>query len=197
METARKFTSADLLLMPDDGNRYEIIEGDLYVSKLPSAEHQFVCTRVSRFLDVWSDESQTGVVFIAPGLVFDDDDDVAPDVVWVSHGRLAGSLDHAGHFTRAPEFVVEVLSPGKRNEHRDRVAKFGLYSRREVSEYWIMDWTQRLVEVYRRDGDELKLAEKLHADDALESPMLPGFSCQVAKLFFTQPSTRKGVNRKP
>ena len=188
METARKFTSADLLLMPDDGNRYEIIEGDLYVSKLPSAEHQFVCGQLVHYFQAWNEQSGAGVALISPGLVFSDDDDVGPDVVWVSHGRLAGSLDHAGHFTRAPELVVEVLSPGKRNEHRDRVAKLGLYSRRGVSEYWIVDWMQRLVEVYRREGDALKLAEKRHADDLLESPLLPGFSCQVAKLFFTQPS---------
>jgi len=188
METARKFTSADLSQMPDDGNRYEIIEGDLYVSKLPSAGHQFACGQLFRYFQEWNDESGAGVAFIAPGVVFSDDDDVGPDVVWVSHGRLKGSLDHAGHFTRAPELVVEVLSPGKRNEHRDRVAKLRLYSRRDVSEYWIVDWMRRLVEVYRREGDELKLAEKLHADNTLESPLLPGFSCRVAKLFFTQPS---------
>jgi Uma2 family endonuclease len=187
METAGKFTSADLLLMPDDGNRYEIVEGDLYVSKLPSAEHQFVCTRVVRFLDVWNDESRAGVALVAPGLVFADDDDVAPDVVWVSHERLAGTLDRAGHITTAPELVVEVLSPGKANVQRDRVAKLGLYSRRGVSEYWIVDWMQRLVEVYRRDGGALKLAATLYDDDALESPTLPGFSCEVARLFLTRP----------
>ena len=189
METAKKFTSADLLLMPDDGQRYEVIEGDLYVSKLPSAEHQFACTRIGRFLDVWNDESQAGVALIAPGLVFADDDDVAPDVVWVSHERLAGTLDKAGHLTKAPELVVEVLSPGKTNERRDRVAKLALYSRRGVSEYWIVDWMQRLVEVYRRERGALKHAATLYADDALESPMLPGFSCHVSKLFFSQPST--------
>jgi Uma2 family endonuclease len=84
MEATEKFTSADLALMPDDGKRYEVIEGELYVSKLPSAEHQFACTHIGRFLDVWSEESQTGVALIAPGLVFAEDDDVAPDVVWVS-----------------------------------------------------------------------------------------------------------------
>ena len=62
METARKYTSADLLLMPDDGNRYEIIEGDLYVSKLPSAEHQFVCTRICRFLDTTLSHHATGAL---------------------------------------------------------------------------------------------------------------------------------------
>ena len=189
METVKKFTSADLMLLPDDdGNRYEIIEGDLYVSKLPSAEHQFVCTRIGRFLDVWNDE-HGGVVLGSPGLVFSDDDDVATDVVWVSRERLAGALDKAGHLTKAPELVVEVLSPGKANVQRDRVAKLSLYSRRGVLEYWIVDWMRRLVDVYRREGNTLKHAATLYDDDVLESPTLPGFSCQVAKLFFTRPSS--------
>ena len=187
METARKYTSADLLLMPDDGNRYEIIEGDLYVSKLPSAEHQYSCSRLTRFLDVWNDE-HGGLVLGSPGLVLSDDDDVAPDVVWVSRERLAGIFDKAGHLTRAPELVVEVLSPGKANAQRDRGAKLHLYSRRGVLEYWIVDWMQRLVDVYRREGDALRHAVTLYADDVLESPLLPGFSCQAAQLFFTRPS---------
>lgn len=190
METTGKFTSADLALLPDDDcMRYEIIEGDLYVSKQPSAEHQFACTRVSRFLDEWNDGSKAGVALVAPGLVFSDDDDVAPDVVWVSHERMSGSIDKAGHFTRAPELVVEVLSPGTRNEYRDRQAKLKLYSRRGVTEYWIVDPVRRFVEVYRREGDALKPAATLHADDALESPTLPGFSCRVSKLFPTRPTS--------
>ena len=187
MEATEKFTSADLALMPDDGKRYEVIEGELYVSKLPSAEHQYSCSRLTRFLDVWNDE-HGGVVLGSPGLVFSDDDDVAPDVVWVSQERLQGMLDRAGHLTKAPELVVEVLSPGKANERRDRQAKLGLYSRRGVLEYWIVDWMQRLVEVYRRERGALKLAATLYADDVLESPALPGFSCQVARLFFTRPA---------
>jgi Uma2 family endonuclease len=190
METGEKFTSADITLMPDDGKRYEVIEGELYVSKQPGAEHQFICGQLFRYFQEWNDQSGTGAAFVAPGLVFADDDDVAPDVIWVSHERLAGALDQAGHFTKAPELVVEVLSPGKANERRDREAKLDLYSRRGVLEYWIVDWMRRLVEVYRREEGELKLAKKLHADDLLESPTLPGFSCQVAKLFFTQPSTQ-------
>ena len=189
METARKFTSADLALLPDDGKRYEIIEGDLYVSKLPSAEHQFICGQLFRYFQDWNDRSGAGVAFVAPGLVFADDDVVGPDVVWVSHERLAGALDQAGHLTKAPELVVEVLSPGKRNEYRDRVAKLDLYTRRGVLEYWIVDWMRRQVEVYRREGDALKRAATLRADDALESPALPGFSCEVSKLFFTRPSS--------
>jgi Uma2 family endonuclease len=188
METIKKFTSADLALMPDDGQRYEVIEGELYVSKLPSAEHQFICGQLFRFFQEWNDRSGVGAAFVSPGLVFADDDDVGPDVVWVSHERMAGAIDQAGHFTRAPELVVEVLSPGKRNEYRDRVAKLKLYSRRGVSEYWIVDWVRRRVEVYRREDGELKPAATLSADDTLESPTLPGFSCQVSKLFFSRPT---------
>lgn len=190
METARKFTSADLMLLPDDdGMRYEIIEGDLYVSKLPSVEHQYVCSRLVGFLADWSEESGAGVALISPGLVFAEDDDVGPDVVWVSHERMKGAIDKAGHFTRAPELVVEVLSPGTRNEYRDRQAKLNLYSRRGVTEYWIVDPLRRFVEVYRRGGEALRLAATLYADDFLESPTLPGFSCPVSKLFFTRPSS--------
>ena len=188
METTGKFTSADLALMPDDGKRYEVIAGDLYVSKQPGAEHQYTCSILIWALVQWSGENGTGVTLVAPGLVFADGDDVAPDVVWVSRERLEGALDEAGHLTRAPELVVEVLSPGKSNEQRDRVAKLNLYSRRGVSEYWIVDWMQRLVEVYRRERGALRHVSTLYADDALESPTLPGFSCQVSKLFFTQPS---------
>jgi Uma2 family endonuclease len=188
METTEKFTSADLALMPDDGKRYEVIEGELYVSKQPGVEHQYSCSRLVGFLGTWSEENGTGVALIAPGLVFAEDDDVAPDVVWVSRGRLQGMLDKAGHLTKAPELVIEVLSPGKANARRDRQAKLGLYSRRGVLEYWIVDWMQRLAEVYRRERGALKLAATFYAGDALESPLLPGFSCEVAKLFLTRPA---------
>jgi Uma2 family endonuclease len=190
METTKKFTSADLALMPDDeGMRYEIIEGDLYVSKQPSFEHQFTCSNLVSFLARWSEEGGNGVALIAPGLIFSDDDDVAPDVIWVSHERLAGALDKTGHFTRAPELVVEVLSPGKRNEYRDRQAKLKLYSRRGVTEYWIVDPLRRLVEIYRRGREALQLEATLYPEDSLESPTLAGFSCPVSKLFFTRPSS--------
>lgn len=187
MAIAEKFTSADLAVMPDDGKRYEIIEGELYVSRQPSAEHQFTCGQLFRFLQEWSERAGLGVALTAPGLIFADDDDVAPDVVWISYGRLAHALDQAGHLHTAPELVIEVLSPGKANEQRDREAKLKLYSRRGVQEYWIVDWMRRLVEVYRREQAALQQSVTLYAQDRLESTLLPGFSCQVAKLFFTLP----------
>lgn len=185
MFTTEKFTSADLLLLPEDNKRYEIIEGELYVSRSPSFEHQYTCNRLGRFLDQWNDLEDTGIVMTAPGLVFGDEDDVVPDVVWISRERLSKSVDEAGHLRATPELVIEVISPGKANEDRDRKSKLRLYSRRGAQEYWIVDWIRQQVEVYRRKRNRLTLVATLLAADQLVSPLLPGFSCAVARLFFS------------
>jgi Uma2 family endonuclease len=161
MSTTTRWTSADLELMPDDGTRYEIIDGELYISKQPHANHQDVCGEIFGELRDWNKKSGLGKVLFAPGIIFAEDDDVAPDLVWVSNERLATALGSDGKFHAAPELVVEVLSPGSANEHRDRVAKLELYSRRGVSEYWIASWQTRQVYVYRREQSELKLVATL------------------------------------
>jgi Uma2 family endonuclease len=182
-----KFTSADILLLPEDNKRYEIIEGELYVSRAPGYEHQYTCTRIAKYLDNWNDEARLGVVLGAPGLVFAEDDDVIPDVVWVSHATFARGTDATGHLTTAPELAIEVLSPGKANADRDRQAKLRLYSRRGVQEYWIADWMFMKVEIYRRKLGRLKHVATLLPADEIQSPLLPGFSCQVKALFFSFP----------
>lgn len=184
MTTGFRFTSKDLDLMPQiEGVRYEIIDGELFVSNAPHWHHQFVATRLARSLVDWDDSSGIGVTLTAPGLVFAEDQDVIPDLIWISHARLRRGLDAAGHFTIEPEVVVEVLSPGPANERRDREIKLDLYRRRGVDEYWIADWRARTVEVYRHAGDELRLAVTLTGDDALTSPQLSGFRCPLASLW--------------
>lgn len=183
MTQSLRWTSADLELMPDDGKRYEIIDGELYVSKQPQWGHQLACGNVFVQLQRWSHQSGLGIANQAPGLVFAEDDDVAPDLVWISKARLVTALGPEGHLHAAPELVVEVLSPGPHNERRDRDAKLKLYSRRGVREYWIVDWRRRQIEVYRRDNATLHLAGTLLETDTLESPLLPGFACRVSELF--------------
>src|SRR6266849_1814524 len=101
----QKFTSADLAMMPDNGNRYEIIEGELYVSRQPGFEHQFTCNQVQYLLTEWNAQTGLGVVLPAPGVIFAEDDDVAPDVIWITRERLEESVDHVGHLHTAPELV--------------------------------------------------------------------------------------------
>jgi Uma2 family endonuclease len=115
--------------------------------------------------------------------VFSEDNDVIPDLVWISHERRALARDDKGHYRIAPELVIEVLSPGSVNERRDRDLKLHLYSRQEVLEYWIVDWQQRLVEVYRREREGLRLETTLADEAVITSPLLPGFACPVSSLW--------------
>lgn len=188
MTTSLRWTTADLEEFPRplDDTRYEIIDGELYVSTQPSVRHQYSCGRVASALTTWSDENGLGVTLIAPGLVFAEDENVAPDVVWLTHDRLRMALCPDEKLHRAPELVVEVLSPGAKNEHRDRVAKVGLYSRQGVQEYWLPNPLQRQVEVYRRQETDLRLIAVLESSDRLESPLLPLFSLSVRSLFLPE-----------
>lgn len=178
-----RWTTADLELLPDNGNRYEIVDGELFVTRAPHWKHQETCGRIFSSLDAWSRFTGLGRTAINPGIIFTDADNVIPDVVWASTERLAVLLDDAGHLTAAPELVVEVLSLGEEQERRDREAKLKLYSARGVQEYWIVDWRLQQIEVYRRDQAALELTATLLASDELTSPLLPGLVTSVAGLF--------------
>ncbi len=178
-----RWNTADLELFPDNGNRYEIINGELFVTRAPDWKHQKTCANIIIVLGNWSQATSLGEVVPAPGIIFGDNDNVIPDVVWISNERLALLLDEAGHLTAAPELVIEVLSPGSENEKRDRELKLKLYSSRGVKEYWIVDWRKQQVEVYRREQAVLKLVATFFNDDLLSSPILPEFSCAIAPLF--------------
>ncbi|WP_315791784.1 Uma2 family endonuclease [Fischerella sp. JS2] len=179
-----RWTTTDINLLPEnEGTRYEIIDGELFMTRAPHWKHQRSCGRIFRELDFWSDSSGLGQASITPGVLFSETDNVIPDVVWASHERLAVLLDEAGHLTGAPDLVVEVLSPGVENERRDREAKLKLYASRGVKEYWIADWRLQQVEVYRRENARLTLIATLLDNDELSSPLLPGFSCAVSRFF--------------
>ena len=178
-----RWTIADLDLLPDNGTRYEIIDGELFMTRAPRWSHQKAANNICAALNRWSDETKLGEATTAPGIIFSQADNVIPDVVWASNERLAALLDQAEHLTGAPELVVEVLSPGEENERRDREVKLKLYASQGVQEYWIADRRLQQVQVYRRQTATLKLIETLIAGDQISSPTLPGFACSVATFF--------------
>ncbi|MEO1402843.1 MAG: Uma2 family endonuclease [Cyanobacteria bacterium J06635_1] len=141
-----RWTTTDLELLPESSNRYEIIDGDLLVTRATHWDHQKACGNAYAELRDWSIMTGLGEEVQAPGVIFSDADDVIPDVVWISKTRLATSLDEAGHLTVATELIVEVLSPGVDNERRDRETKLKLYTSRGVRDYWILDWRLKQIE---------------------------------------------------
>ncbi|MBD2325862.1 Uma2 family endonuclease [Alkalinema sp. FACHB-956] len=182
---ALKWTTRDLTIMPDDGGwvRHEIIDGELYVTRAPHIQHQGASGNFHFELEAWSRKTQLGKPYQVPGVIFTPTDAVIPDVVWISHDRLANGLDESGHLIVAPELIIEILSPGEQNQQRDRELKLKLYSRHGVQEYWIADWQQQAIAVYRHREGMLQLETTLLANDTLTSPLLPGFSTSVAMLF--------------
>jgi Uma2 family endonuclease len=179
-----RWTTADLeLLSTDEWKRYEIIDGELIVTRAPHLDHQDSGGNVYAELRAWSKVSKLGKAILLPGILFSDADNVIPDVVWISYPRLAQLTDEAGHLTGAPELIVEILSPGTTNERRDREVKLKLYSAQGVQEYWIVNYQLQQLELYRREAQVLKLVATLFVQDTLTSPLLPGFACEVGAFF--------------
>lgn len=178
-----RWNVADLELFPQDGKRYEIVDGELFVTRAPHWKHQEVTGNVYAKLQAWSRQTGLGRAAIAPGIIFTPTDSVIPDVVWASNQRLKDSLDESGHLTDAPELVVEVLSKSNKDRQRDFELKLKLYSTQGVQEYWILERSKLEIKVYGRENAVLKLAMTLFKQDTLTSVLLPGFSCVVEELF--------------
>lgn len=178
------WTIADLEHLPDsNGTRYEIIGGELHMTKQPHWHHQRTCSNIHGELFIWNQKKGLGEIAEAPGIIFSDEDAVAPDLIWVSKNRLAAILGEDGKLHGAPELVIEVMSYGSANVGRDKESKRKLYSIRGVSEYWIVDWQLQTLEIYRREAAVLQLIATLQPDDELTSPLLPDFTLEVNHIF--------------
>lgn len=181
--TEPPLTIADLDATPDDGNRYELIDGELHVSSAPGILHQQLLGRI--YIAVWQYLSvhRIGEILLGVGVVFDDFNGVIPDLVFVSHARR-GLIEAEGRLKAAPEIAIEILSPGASNERRDRHVKRDLYGKRGVHEYWIIDPRERTIEVHRkRKEGGLEFIANLQSGDDLTSVVLPGFKLSVESLF--------------
>ena len=175
-------TVADLEAMPEDGNRYEVIEGELFVSCAPGLTHQQVSMNIAFFIRRYLESHPIGLVFATPGLIFTDLSGVIPDVVFFRHER-SEAIVSGERLTAAPDLVVEILSPGPENIRRDQIAKRQLYARHGVAEYWMVDPSTQTLEVYRLQSGSLELVATLKDEDELTSPFLPGFTCVANAIF--------------
>jgi len=102
-----RWTIRDLEYFPvEEGKRYEIVEGELLVTTQPHWRHQQTCGRIFAVLDNWAREHHNGEASQAPGLLFDDENAVAPDVVWVSGDRLPVVLGEDGKLHESPDLAV-------------------------------------------------------------------------------------------
>ena len=175
-------TVADLDACPDDGNRYELIEGELFVSRAPRLPHQLVLHDLQVALANYLKENPIGKVVPGPGAVFSEYDAVIPDLVFVRNESWEQVIADE-RFVKAPDLVIEILSPGKINRERDLLIKRQLYSKYGVDEYWIVDPESRAVEVYRQSGQSLEKVSTMQEDKTHTSVVLPCLNLSVRTLF--------------
>jgi Uma2 family endonuclease len=178
-----RFTNADLECMPEDGNRYEVIDGEFYVSGAPGFIHQTILVNIAgAFLDYLRDRP-IGKIIPGVGVIFDDYNGVIPDLIFVTRERMRKALI-GSRFHAAPEIVTEILSPGASDERRDRDVRRKLYASRGAGEYWIVDPENRSVEIHRRnEKGDLVFGETLRQTDELTCSLLPGFAVCVDRFF--------------
>ena len=172
-------TIADLDSMPEDGNHYELIEGELFVSCAPSLTHQEVVANFIFAFKQYLRENPIGKVWPGPGVIFSDFSGVIPDVIYISNERQK-EIATGARVSGAPDLIIEILSPGAENERRDRHAKRQLYRKYGVKEYWIVDPEKRALQVYR--STKLRLVATLGLRDEITTPLLPGFNCKVREI---------------
>jgi Uma2 family endonuclease len=179
MAISTKFTHADLLVMPNDGKRREIIDGDLYVTPSPRYSHQKVSARIFAAFVRYLDTHPIGEIAIAPlDVILSDFDVLEPDLLFVMNEHRNVFQDWV---RGAPDLVIEILSPTTNTI--DRGPKLKAYARYGVAEYWIVDPVEKAVEVYSLTPTGYQLTRSFSEEESLSSAMLPGFELQVGSLF--------------
>ncbi len=178
-----EWTWEDYLCLPDDGQRYEIIEGALYVVAAPTFAHQFSVAELFGELRNFVKARQLGLVLPAPfdvrlpGVA----NPVEPDVMFFRGGNEPRPDDK--YFHGVPDLVVEVLSPG--TSHVDRGVKLDAYEKAGVAEYWLADPRSRSIIVYHLETGCRKYNQptRFGPGEHLRSAVLKGFETEVTTLF--------------
>jgi len=179
MIASLKYTHADLLAMPDDGKRRELLDGELYVTPSPVASHQKILGNLAYAFWKFLELHPLGELLVAPlDVILSEHDVLEPDLLFV----LNEHKDFLQDWVRgAPDLVVEILSP--KTEARDRGIKLKAYARYGVGEYWNVDPQAQVIEVYRLTAEGFHLAATCAQGKTVETPLLPGFSLAVGSIF--------------
>lgn len=176
----RPLTAEDFESFPDDGNRYEIIGGQLIVSPSPTYPHQRASMKLGNAIDSYLTREGMGEIVAAPmDVLLSSNDVVQPDLLVVLNERSA-IIQH-GRVVGAPDLVVEILSPS--SIETDFLRKSKLYEQAGVREYWIVNPEGETVSVQTLEGDRYLLTGEYGRDDTLRSTVIDGFDLELATIF--------------
>jgi len=177
---SRPFTYDDYLALPDDGKRYQVIEGEISMTPAPSPRHQEIQADLCARMVLHVREHLLGKVYVSPiDVALSMVDIVQPDILFVAKDRM--DIVAKKNIVGIPNLIVEILSPS--SVERDRVEKMTLYERYGLPEYWIVDPDSQTVDVYLSAANRLEKVETLKVGEELHSRQIPGLVLELSEIF--------------
>jgi Uma2 family endonuclease len=175
-----KLTYLDYVDLPDDGKRYEVLDGELAVTPSPLIRHQQVSANLYALLRRYVRRHDAGLPLYAPvDVILDRSTIVVPDLVFVRKAR--GGIVSERAVEGAPDLIVEILSAG--TSRRDRGIKMKLYSRFGVAHYWIVDPLRQTIEMRERGPRSYRVTGRYKERDKCSSTLWPDLTIDLSKLW--------------
>lgn len=173
-------TYQEYLELPNDRNRYEILEGELEVNPAPNVAHQRAVVNLSYLLVAHTRAHRLGQVLVAPtDVILSDITVVQPDLLFISSERASIVLPQ--HVRGAPDLVVEVISPT--SEKTDRDVKRQLYARYGVRCYWLVDPAARTLTAFMLDGDRYRPVASASGDQEFRAAPFEDLAIPLADVW--------------
>lgn len=175
-----QWTYQDYAAIPEDGHRYEVVRGVLYMSPAPNMRHQRIAGRIFYYLVTYIDLRGLGNVYQAPADVeLSSGNIVQPDVFVIRNIHL--DRETSSRLRGAPDLVVEVASPS--TARYDMNEKLNAYARAGVPEYWIANPDAHTIEVLKLEGSEFCSLGLFSGSAVLTSLVVPDLPVRVEQFF--------------
>lgn len=175
-----KLSYAEYAELPNDGRRYEILEGELAVTPAPVPRHQAVSRNLQRILDRHIADHRLGQLFNAPiDVILADTTIVQPDLLFLPTEREHFITERA--IEGPPALMVEILSPS--SVRQDRVTKAALYARFGIPHYWVLDPVERTLELYELSGETYRFVATHHGPGRVRPALFPTLEIDLAAVW--------------
>ena len=176
-----QFLATDIWDTPDDGKRYEVIDGELYVTPPPVWKHQNGLANLFSILTGFIRAHDLGKIIPAPlGVILDEHNGLQPDLVYISRERLNSVVTERG-VEGAPDLVVEVLSPSTRA--RDTGIKMRRYAAAGILHYWQLDPRNDSLEAYRLSEQDYEQIGRFGPGSVFRPELFPGLEIPIDELW--------------
>lgn len=175
-----RLTVEDYGALPDDGQRYEILDGILEVTPSPTFEHQTITARLLRILESHCSAHRLGQVVSAPmDVILSNDTVCQPDLIFIRTERLSEIV--RDRIYGSPDLVIEILSPS--TNARDLTIKKQLYARSGIPEYWVVDPKAASIRKFTLEGRVYGLPLTVNRGELLTTAVVPGLDIVVDDIF--------------